>query len=92
MINFVKEDNHNNLVLFIHGFTGGKDTWRNSSNEYFFDILACEDIVEKNCDIAYFEYFSKLTDFYATTKSNLGYLKSLFSKNINKSKQNNSVE
>ena len=47
MVKFVVNKNRNNLVLFVHGFTGGKDTWKNSSGSYFFDMLADDEIVKE---------------------------------------------
>lgn len=92
MVKFVINNNQNNLVLFVHGFTGGKDTWKNSSGSYFFDMLADDEIVKENVDIAYFEYFTTLSDFYATAKSVTGKLKSLFTQTFGKIQGNNSIE
>lgn len=92
MIDFVQNNKRNNVILFIHGFTGGKETWKNPEHGYFFDQLLAVDEIADNFDIATFEYFTKLTSIFADADSAIGRLKSLF-KNIQpKAKKNISVE
>ena len=31
MVEFISENNKKNLILFVHGFTGGKETWLTNS-------------------------------------------------------------
>lgn len=88
MIEFTLKNNKNNLILFIHGLTGGKDTWLNPTHGYFFDILAKEPFVIENFDIAFFEYYSKLTN----NQTRLEKLKKFFKRTYEKSLKNISVE
>lgn len=92
MIHFALNNNRNSLILFVHGFTGGKETWRNQQHGYFYDILGQMPDVQENFDIATFEYFTTLTNLYATTTSTIGKLKSLFQSYSTKSKKNIGIE
>ncbi|MGL6535908.1 ABC-three component system protein [Aeromonas hydrophila] len=49
-----------NLVIFIHGFTGGKETWVNSHGKSLSDFLLLNKNLSKNYDYIEFEYFTKL--------------------------------
>jgi hypothetical protein len=92
MIEFVQNNKRENVILFIHGFTGGKETWKNVEYGYFFDQLLAVDGIAANFDVATFEYFTKLTSIFADVDTVVGRLKSLF-KNIQpKAKKNISVE
>jgi len=62
-IEFISKNNKKNILIFIHGFTSGKDTWVNSHGESFPKMLSDEKIIDENFDIAYFNYFTKLMDF-----------------------------
>lgn len=88
MIEFTLKNDKNNLILFIHGLTGGKDTWLNPTNGYFFDLLATDPFVAENFDIAFFEYYTKLTN----TQSRLEKLKKFFTRTYEKSLKNISIE
>lgn len=92
MIKFVSQNRQKNLILFIHGFTGGKDTWKNANGAYFFEMLNEEALIADNFDIAYFEYFTTLTDLYADVKAKGGWIRSLFSRLYGKRVRNNSIE
>lgn len=88
MIEFTLKSNKNNLILFVHGLTGGKDTWLNQNNEYFFDLLGKNDFVAEHFDIAHFEYYSKITN----VSSKLSLMKSLFKLSYQKTLKNISIE
>ncbi|WP_426088300.1 ABC-three component system protein [Janthinobacterium sp. PSPC1-1] len=88
MIEFLKKSQKNNLILFIHGFTGDSETWKNSEHGYYYDQLGSNSFIEDNFDIAKFEYFSKLLNIFATTSSNFAWLAGLFTTKINKSEKN----
>lgn len=92
MINFVAQNNRRNVILFIHGFTGGKETWQNSSGEYFYDLLHEDQNIQENCDIATFEYFSKLTTILVDTKSTTQKIFALFGATPTKAPKNLGVE
>lgn len=92
MIEFVQNNNRDSVILFIHGFTGGKETWKNTEHGYFFDQLVAADGIAANFDIATFEYFTKLISLFADVDSAIGRLKSLFSNIQPKSRKNISIE
>lgn len=92
MIEFITKQNQRNLILFVHGFTGGKDTWKNKEYGYFFDILNTQPVVRNNFDIATFEYFTTLSNLLATAKSSVGKLRSLFKSLTPKTKKNIGVD
>lgn len=48
-------------VVFIHGFTGGEGTWRNSAGESFMEMLKAEPQLAKQFDFFEYEYFTKIT-------------------------------
>ena len=39
MINFITNNNHSSLILFVHGFTGRKDTWKHPQHDSFPNLL-----------------------------------------------------
>ncbi|MDD9156968.1 hypothetical protein PVK64_12355 [Aliivibrio sp. S4TY2] len=51
-----------NLVLFIHGLTGGTDTWKNSNSESFSDLLMRNEQIKEKFDFMEFEYFTKIVN------------------------------
>lgn len=92
MIEFVQNNKRDNVILFIHGFTGGKETWNNPEHGYFFDQLLTIEGIAANFDVAVFEYFTKLTNIFADASTAVGRLKSLFNNLQPKAKKNISVE
>jgi tetratricopeptide (TPR) repeat protein len=71
----------NNLILFIHGFTGSKETW--TSTEYEKRIpkyLEENDEIKANFDIKYFNYFTKLSDLPDKKNWVFSYLKNKIKK------------
>ncbi|WP_186267592.1 ABC-three component system protein [Burkholderia gladioli] len=92
MIEFIKNNKRNTIILFVHGFTGGKETWKNTQHGYFFDQLSKIPSIEENFDIAVFEYFTKLSSLFVEVNSTIGRLKSLFSNIQTKAKKNVSIE
>lgn len=49
-----------NLILFIHGLTGDKSTWKNEKGLTFQHLLFTNTILKKNYDIGLFDYYSKI--------------------------------
>lgn len=47
-------------VVFVHGFTGDSDTWKNSQGVSFSMLLGQDDNFSESCDFFEFEYFTKL--------------------------------
>lgn len=88
MIEFTKKSDKKNLILFVHGFTGGSETWKHDMQGYYYDQLAAIKFIDENFDIAKFEYFSKLLNLLATTSSALKWLANIFTTKISKSESN----
>lgn len=51
-------------VVFVHGFTGGDSTWKNSNGERFKDLLLTESDLSEVFDMVEFDYYSKITDIF----------------------------
>ncbi len=63
MIEFIKQDSNKNIILFVHGFIGGRKTWISDDKSLrLLDYLISEEQIRENYDFALFNYFSKLTD------------------------------
>jgi hypothetical protein len=76
MIEYVSKKGNNSVILFIHGFTSGNDTWKYNEDSLPKQLLLEEEI-EHNFDIACISYFTKLMDFQKT-RSSMSILKLLF--------------
>ncbi|HHF2903270.1 TPA: ABC-three component system protein [Vibrio diabolicus] len=50
------------LVIFIHGLTGGTDTWKNISGQSFSDLLKTNEKIVNNFDFVEFDYFTKIAN------------------------------
>ncbi|AXH12396.1 hypothetical protein [Halarcobacter bivalviorum] len=48
------DNNNRHLVIFIHGLTGSKDTFKNENDEYFSEFFSNK--IKSVADIAYFVY------------------------------------
>lgn len=92
MIEFVSQQDKNNLILFVHGFCGGEATWRNgearSFPELFFDDLE----ISENYDIAHFSYFTKLLNLFAKAGKVSTLVKRMFGASHGKLANNISIE
>ncbi|KXY26717.1 hypothetical protein NST86_28875 [Bacillus sp. FSL L8-0199] len=64
-IQFIKRSNQENLVIFIHGFQGGIETWRYNEKSFFPELLLQDDYVKQHYDIACFSYYSKFIRPYS---------------------------
>ncbi|HCE0208329.1 ABC-three component system protein [Pseudomonas aeruginosa] len=53
-----------NCVVFVHGFTGGVGTWKNSKGESFSDLLKSDKDLEKSYDFYEFDYYTKIASFF----------------------------
>ncbi|WP_408010168.1 ABC-three component system protein [Pseudalkalibacillus sp. A8] len=62
-LEFIKNEDKKNLLIFIHGFTGDSNTWANSQKQSLPEMLLEEEFVSQNFDVGYFNYFTKLLDF-----------------------------
>src|SRR4051812_16621872 len=69
MLTFKEKTGKENLILFIHGFIGGKDTWeRVDGKQSIMNYLIDDQPFAKNFDFALFDYFTKVFDFYSKRK------------------------
>ncbi|WP_220740341.1 ABC-three component system protein, partial [Shewanella sp. c952] len=51
-----------NLVILVHGLTGGEETWTNSSSELLSDLLKGNRELSDSYDFVEFDYFTKLAN------------------------------
>lgn len=91
MIEFVQKKGHKAIVLFVHGFMGGKETWQNTSKRYFPEMLLENEEIAESLDFAYFNYFSELLQ-KTKPKLHLKLLRAIFPNYIDPVKNNVSVE
>lgn len=92
MIEFVSRNDKKNLILFVHGFTGGKSTWQDGKNKSFPELLAEDKKITETCDIAQFEYFTKLLNLFAKAGNIPAFIKRMFGTSHGKLKKNISIE
>lgn len=89
-IDYVHQRNNRSLVLFVHGFTGSKDTWKNSKDEYLHEMLMRNEDIANNFDFAYFNYYTKFLEFFNSNISNM-FLNKFFYNSPKKARKNLSV-
>ena len=86
MLTFIQKKGNRNLILFVHGFIGGKETWvRSDDNTSIMSYLKGDDSISKEYDFAVFDYFTKITDLVTKVKWGFGVLlgrKTQMKKNI----------
>ncbi|KZD86459.1 ABC-three component system protein [Bacillus cereus] len=87
MFRFVSKNNRNNLVVFIHGFTGAEETWVNEEGKSFAEMLLNFEEIQLNYDFAEVIYYSKIMDFQKT-KSASKFIKNLFKRSTKAVKKN----
>lgn len=84
MVEWVRRDKNQSLVVFVHGLTGGMGTWAYDEQVSFPSLLLADPRID-GFDIACFNYFTTFTNIYGTSKSIMsrlfGSLKS-FRKNL----------
>lgn len=91
MIEFVQRTGKSDLVLFVHGFTGGRETWRHESDGYFYDHLLENSALRDGYDFAIFEYYSSLLNLFPVADSIRQRIVSLFKSIQPKAKKNISI-
>jgi hypothetical protein len=75
-LTFLTNNNKSNLIIFIHGFIGGKETWvRVDESKSILDYLKEDAKINELFDFAVFDYYTTLTDKIGKTK---GFFTSLF--------------
>ncbi|KPY10365.1 ABC-three component system protein [Pseudomonas savastanoi] len=92
MIEFISQNNKQNLILFVHGFCGGEETWRNGNAKSFPELLLENPEISENYDIAQFQYFTKLLNLFAKVGKVSTLLKRFFSTSHGKLAKNISIE
>jgi len=92
MIEFNLQNNKKNLILFVHGFCGGEDTWRNGQAKSFAELLAEDKAIVENYDIANFSYYTKLLNLYSKVGGMGTFLKRIFKVSHGKLAKNVSIE
>lgn len=91
MIEFVQKSGKTDLVLFVHGFTGGRDTWRHEVDGFLYDHLLENAALREGYDIAVFEYYSTLVNLFPVADSIRQKIVSLFKSIQTKAKKNISI-
>jgi hypothetical protein len=82
MIRYISKKKNNNLILLVHGFTGGKDTWIDKNGDRIPKYLERNKEINSSFDIAYYDYYTKVIDkidkirfFFGLIKSSRGRFK-----------------
>ena len=68
MFEWVKNNEQKNLILFVHGLTGGMETWEYDQDISFPKLLSQEESLD-TFDFACFNYFTTFTNSYGKAKS-----------------------
>jgi len=68
MVEWVRREKNQNLVVFVHGLTGGMGTWTFDENVSFPTLMATDSRLD-GFDIACFNYFTTFTNMYGVSKS-----------------------
>ncbi len=89
---FQKRADCKNLILFVHGFTGGDSTWKNKNGSSFPGLLLDDPNIAESFDIATYEYFTTLIDLFANGKEKYRFFKDLFSGRTHKKERNLSIQ
>jgi esterase/lipase len=84
-----KRNNSKDLILFVHGFTGdATDTWENKNGNSFPLLLLQDSYINKNFDVASYNYFSTLLNLFANTKEKYRRIKSFIRRITHKKERN----
>lgn len=85
MLTFEEKNNRKNLIVFIHGLIGGRDTWvRQDGKKSILTYLKEDKEITDQFDLAVFDYFTKLTDLF----QKLSWLTGFFTGHQTKLKKN----
>jgi PGAP1-like protein len=78
MLEFIKKEDKKGIILFVHGFIGGRKTWMdNDKPRPFIQAILNEKKISDDYDFAIFNYFTKITDLFEKTS---GLITMLFNK------------
>lgn len=92
MIEYIAKQKNKNLILFIHGFTGGHETWRHPGMESFPEMLLKDPEVAEKFDVATFLYYTKLLNLFSKVGNVSKIIKKLFKKSHQQIKNNTSID
>lgn len=92
MIEYIANKKNKNIILFVHGFTGDKDTWGNPGMDSFPLLLMKNEKIAESFDIALFSYYTKLLNLFSKGNKVSQIVKKLFKKSHQKLRNNNSIE
>lgn len=88
-IYYKRSEHCNNLVLFVHGFTGDAEkTWTNSNGWSFPNLTLQNEYILENFDVASYNYFSCLLNFFADSKEKTRRIRN-FIRNLTHKKEKN---
>lgn len=76
-------------VVFVHGFTGGAGTWKNSNGDSFSDLLSADDEIDQAYDFYEFDYYTKISSLFDSAP--VVRLLSLFGLGPGKAKKNQPI-
>ena len=85
MIKYISKKDNKNLILLVHGFTGGRDTWIKRDGDRIPKYLIKNQEINSNFDIAYYDYYTKVIDKIDKIRFFFGLIKSSknrFKKNL----------
>lgn len=51
-------------VVFVHGFTGGAGTWKNSNGDSFSELLSADKEIDQAYDFYEFDYYTKIASLF----------------------------
>jgi len=92
MLNILTKTNKPNVILFVHGFCGGVETWKHENGSYFHQHILKSPIVSENFDIATFDYFSKFFNTPVVASNMLSKIQSLFKTSSKKNAKNIGID
>ncbi|MDN2679467.1 ABC-three component system protein [Janthinobacterium sp. SUN033] len=92
MLNILTKSNKPNVILFVHGFCGGVETWKHENGSHFYQHILKSAIVAEHFDIATFDYFSKFSNTSVAANNMLDKLKSLFKTSSKKNEKNIGID
>jgi pimeloyl-ACP methyl ester carboxylesterase len=85
-----KIDNKQNLVVFIHGYTGTHDTWQlKDGTRPFIDTLLLNQVIKSGYNVALFKYQSSQFFYNKSSRSGIRIIKDIFFK---EQRYNQSIE
>lgn len=76
MIKFILKENNKNLIVFVHGFTGGRDTWIDKDKNRIPKFLQENKEIASNFDMCYFEYHTAWSNKIERIKWLFGFFES----------------